>query len=147
MLIGMKVLVTGGTGLVGSHAAAAIAHAGHGLRLLVRRPEQVAASLGPLGVEVTDVVVGDVLDDQVVARAVEGCQAVVHAAAVFSLDPRRGEEMRRTNARATELVLGRAVERGLDPVVHVSSTVATTRYAVGGPDLPLGEIVLPYGQS
>jgi dihydroflavonol-4-reductase len=147
MLIGMKVLVTGGTGLVGSHAAAAIARGGHELRLLVRRPEQVTASLGPLGLEVTDVVVGDVLDEHVVSQAVEGCEAVVHAAAVFSLDPRRAEEMRRTNARATELVLGRAVDRGMDPVVHVSTTVALTRFAGSAPNLPLGDIELPYAQS
>jgi nucleoside-diphosphate-sugar epimerase len=83
----------------------------------------------------------------VVSQAVEGCEAVVHAAAVFSVDPRRAEEMRRTNARATELVLGRAVDRGLDPVVHVSTTVALTRYGGSGPDLPLGDIELPYAQS
>jgi nucleoside-diphosphate-sugar epimerase len=143
----MRVLVTGGTGFVGSHAAAAIAARGHELRLLVRRPEQVPASLGPLGLTVSDVVVGDVLDEGAVSNAVDGCDAVVHAAAVYSLDPRRAEDMRRTNARATELVLGHAVDRGLDPVVHVSTTVALTRYAGSGPDLPLGDIPLPYTQS
>jgi nucleoside-diphosphate-sugar epimerase len=143
----MKVLVTGGTGFVGSHTAAAIARAGHDVRLLVRRPDQVPASLGPLGLEVSDLVVGDVLDERAVARAVEGCAAVVHAAAIYSLDPRRAQDMRRTNTRATELVLGRAVDRGLDPVVHVSTTVALTRYAGSGPDLPLGDIALPYAQS
>ena len=102
--------------------------------------DQVPASLGPLGLEVTDIVVGDVRDDDVVSQAIEGCEAVVHAAAVYSLDPRRAAEMRRTNARATELVLGRAVDRGLDPVVHVSTTVALTRYGGSGPDLPLGDI-------
>ena len=101
----MKVLVTGGTGLVGSHAAAAIAGGGHELRLLVRRPDQVAVSLGPLGVKVTDIVMGDVLDEDLVSQAIEGCQAVVHAAAVLSMHPRRAEDIRRTNARATELVL------------------------------------------
>ncbi len=143
----MKVLVTGGTGFVGSHTAAAIAGAGHDVRLLVRRPDQVPASLDPLGLEVSDVVVGDVLDERAVSRAVEGCAAVVHAAAVYSLDPRRAQDMRRTNAHATELVLGHAVERGLDPVVHVSTTVALTRYGGSGPDLPLGDIELPYAQS
>jgi dihydroflavonol-4-reductase len=147
MLVGMKVLVTGGTGLVGSHAVAAIARGGHELRLLVRRPDQVAASLGPLGVEVSDVVAGDVLDEGLVSQAIEGCQAVVHAAAVLSLHPRRAGEIRRTNARAAELVLGRAVDRGLDPVVHVSTSVALTRYGGSGPDLPLGDIELPYAQS
>ena len=90
---------------------------------------------------------GDVLDEDLVAQAIEGCEAVVHAAAVLSMHPRRAEEIRRTNARATELVLGRAVEVGLDPVVHVSTSVALTRYGGSGPDLPLGDIELPYAQS
>ena len=77
----------------------------------------------------------------------DGCQAAVHAAAIFSLDPRRAEDMRRTNALATELVLGGAVSRGLDPVIHVSTTVALARYGGSGPDLPLGDIDLPYAQS
>jgi dihydroflavonol-4-reductase len=44
-------------------------------------------------------------------------------------------------------VLGRAVERGARVAVHVSSTVALTRYGGSGPDLPLGDIELPYAQS
>jgi nucleoside-diphosphate-sugar epimerase len=143
----MKVLVTGGTGFVGSHAVAAIARAGHEIRLLIRRPDQVTASLSPLGVEVPDIVVGDVLDERAVSRAVEGCAAVVHAAGIYSLDPRRAEDMRRTNLLASEVVLNSAVGRGLDPIVHVSTTIALTRYGGSGPDLPLGDIGLPYAQS
>jgi nucleoside-diphosphate-sugar epimerase len=143
----MKVLVTGGTGFVGSHAVAAIARAGHDVRLLVRSREQVSASLGALGVAIADIVVGDVLDEHAVMRAVDGCEAAVHAAAIFSLDPRRADDMRRTNARATELVLGGAAKRGLNPAVYVSTTVALARNGGSGPDLPLGDIDLPYAQS
>jgi len=147
IILGVRVLVTGGTGFIGSHAVAVIARAGHDLRLLVRRPEQVSISLTPLGAEVADLTVGDVLDEGTVSRAVEGCDAVVHAAGIFSLDPRRAEDMRRTNVRATELVLNSAVGGGLDPVVHVSTTVALTRFGGSAPDLPLGDINRPYTQS
>jgi dihydroflavonol-4-reductase len=143
----MRILVTGGTGFVGSHAVAALIRGGHDVRLLVRRPEQVGASLSALGVDVADVVVGDVLDEGAVSLAVEGCAAVVHAAAIFSLDPRRAEEMRRTNVRATELVLNSAAERGLSPVVHVSTTVALIRRGGSAPDLPLGDVDRPYTKS
>ncbi|RNM15054.1 NAD-dependent epimerase/dehydratase family protein [Nocardioides pocheonensis] len=143
----MRVLVTGGTGFVGGHVVAALVAAGHDVRMLVRRPEQVPTTLGPLGVEVGDVVSGDVLDRASVERALDGCDAVVHAAAVFSLDPRRTGEVLTTNERATELVLGGAVERGLDPVVHVSSTVALVRHGGTTPDLPLGDLDLPYARS
>jgi nucleoside-diphosphate-sugar epimerase len=143
----MKVLLTGGTGFVGAHIVAALVGRGHDVRMLVRRPEQVPVSLAPFDVAVDDVVVGDVLDESAVQKALDGCEAVVHAAAVFSLDPRRIEEVLATNERATELVLGGAVERGLDPVIHVSSTVALVRHGGSGPDLPLGDMELPYARS
>lgn len=147
MIRGMKVLVTGGTGFVGAHIVGALVEQGHDVRMLVRRAEQVPVSLAPHGVEVDDVVVGDVLDEVAVGAALDGCDAVVHAAAVFSLDPRRTEEVLATNERAAELVLGGAVERGLDPVVHISSTVALVRHGGTSPDLPLGDMDLPYARS
>lgn len=143
----MKVLVTGGTGYVGSHAVAAIVRAGHEPRLLVRDPARVPAALDPHGVHAADVVAGDVLDAAAVRRAAAGCDAVVHAAAVYSLDPRRELEMLRTNEQATETVLGTAVRQGLDPVVHVSTVAALARRGGSGPDLPLGDIDLPYARS
>jgi nucleoside-diphosphate-sugar epimerase len=146
----MLVLVTGGTGFVGSCAVAALVEAGHGVRLLVRRPEQVATSLAPYGLtadRLEGVVVGDVLDRDAVSAAVEGCDSVVHAAAIFSLDSRRADEMLRTNERAAELVLTTGCERGLDPVVHVSSTVTLMRRGGSGPSLPLGDIDSTYAAS
>jgi nucleoside-diphosphate-sugar epimerase len=113
----------------------------------VRRPGQVPVSLAPYDVDVDDVVVGDVLDEGAVRRALAGCDAVVHAAAVFALDAARRQEVERTNARAAELVLCRAVAEGLDPVVHVSSTVALTRFGGSGPELPLGDVTSAYSRS
>jgi len=120
----MKVLVTGGTGFVGSHSVKAIQDAGHEVRLLVRSPERIAPALDPLGVPAPEHVVGDVTDPESVRRAVEGCDAVLHAAAVFTYDARKNREMLDVNARATEAVLGTARDAGLDPIVHVSSYVA-----------------------
>jgi nucleoside-diphosphate-sugar epimerase len=143
----MKVLVTGGTGFLGSHIVLALLDAGHEVRLLVRRPEQVAATFAPHDVTIADVATGDVLDELAVARALEGCTGVVHAAAVFSFDPRRGKEMLTTNEQAARNVLGQADSRGCDPVVHISSTVALTRRAASNPELELGDVELPYSIS
>lgn len=143
----MKTLVTGGTGFVGSHIVAALVANGHDVRLLVRRPEQVARTFAPHGTAPTDVVVGDVRDRLAVERALEGCDAVVHAAAIFSFDPRDAAQMAETNHAAAEAVLGAAVEQGCDPVVHISSTVTLTRKGGSGPDLPIGDVDLPYTRS
>ena len=109
----MRVLVTGGTGLVGSHICLALMDRGHQVRLLARRREQVAATFGPHGRVPDDVVEGDVLDAAAVREALAGCDAVVHAAAVFSFDPRRAAEMRGTNEQATRTVLEAAVDAAL----------------------------------
>lgn len=145
----MEILVTGGTGFLGACIVAGLLEDGHEVRLLVRRPEQVATSLAPYGVPTdrVEVVVGDVLDTEAVATALDGCEAAVHAAAVFSLDSRRTQEVLDTNERAAELVLGQACAAGLDPVVHISSTVTLTRFGGTGPDLPLGDIPSPYSRS
>jgi dihydroflavonol-4-reductase len=145
----MRVMVTGGTGYVGSHIVLALLRDGHDVRLLVRRPEQVAQTFGPYGVSIADddVVTGDILDAESVGRSLEGCEAVVHAAAIFSLDPRKSQAMLDTNAKATRLVLRAALGRGCDPAVHISSSVALMRHDGGGPDLPLGDIEHAYSKS
>ena len=144
----MKVLVTGGTGFVGSHSVKAIGEAGHDLRLLVRSPGRLAPALEPLGVRGVEHVVGDATDAEAVGRAMDGCDAVVHAAAVFSYDAREDREMQRVNARATEVVLGAACEAGLDPIVHVSSYVALLPPGgVLSGDSPVGEPRGVYARS
>src|SRR5438034_9677911 len=117
----MRVLVTGGTGFVGSHTAAALSARGYDIRLLVRSPEKVAPVLGALGLAAPDVVAGDVTDAASVRAAVEGCDAVVHTAALVSL--RRGDEERlhAVNVGGTGTVIDAALDVGADPVVHVSS--------------------------
>ena len=104
---------------------AALLGRGHDVRMLVRDTARVERALGPLGVDgAVEVVVGDVTDAQEVERALDGCDGVLHAAAVFTLDRRRDDEIAATNVRATELVLGTAHGLRLDPIVHVSSVSA-----------------------
>jgi nucleoside-diphosphate-sugar epimerase len=98
--------------------------AGHRVRLLARSPSRVSAALAPLGVADVETRIGDVTDPVTVARALDGCNAVLHAASVFSSDPRRADEMRAVNVRGTETVLGLAHRARLDPIVRVSSELA-----------------------
>jgi dihydroflavonol-4-reductase len=144
----MRVLVAGGTGFVGSHSVAALVSGGHQVRLLVRSPDRVARSLSPLGVAEVESVVGDVTVPGSVEEAMAGCDAVLHAAAVYSVDPRAASRVGETNVRAAEVVLGTAVRMGLDPIVHVSSYTALLppepRGAVLTPDSPVGRPGLAY---
>jgi nucleoside-diphosphate-sugar epimerase len=119
----MTVLVTGGSGFIGAHTAAELWRRGCPVRLLVRDPARAERALRPLGVDMSDVrmTTGDVTDPVAVRRALPGCHGVLHAASVYSFDPRRHDEMRAVNRRGTEVVLAAARDAGVDRIVHVST--------------------------
>ncbi|MEU8046928.1 SDR family NAD(P)-dependent oxidoreductase [Micromonospora echinofusca] len=119
----MLVLVTGGTGFIGSHSTAAILDAGHRVRMLVRDAARARRVLTASGADAgrVELVVGDVTDPADVTRAADGCAAALHAAGVYSFDSRDRARMRAVNLRGTEVVLGAARAAGLDPIVHVST--------------------------
>lgn len=147
----MKIFVTGGTGFVGGHAVCALAKRGYQVRLLVRSPDRVGRTLEPLGVDMRMVewTEGNILDPASVERAAAGCDAALHAAALYTTDQRRGRELHEINVVGTERVLDVAVARDLDPIVHVSSYVVLLPPggAVVGPDDPLGRPKGRYSRS
>ena len=144
----MRVAVTGGTGFLGSHSVKAIVDAGHEVRLLVRSPARIAAAMVPHGIGEVDHVVGDITDTDSIGRVLDGCDAVLHTANIYSLDPRRAEEMLDVNPRGTRNVLHAARERGLDPIIHVSSNAALMPTDVPlTPESPLGNPPGAYSQS
>lgn len=122
----MKVMITGGTGYVGSHTAAAVLRQGHQVRLLVRDKSRVRPALAPLGVDpdAVEVMAGDVTDPESVANATAGVDAVVHLATVFSMDSRDARRMARVTAPGVRNVLERAHRAGADPIVYASSYAA-----------------------
>jgi nucleoside-diphosphate-sugar epimerase len=144
------VVVTGGTGYLGSHAIATLARAGHRIRVLARSPERVTNALTPFGVDRVETVTGDVTDPVAVERSLEGADAVLHAASVFSMDARKADEMRTVNVRGTDIVLATAHRLGLDPIVYVSSELALLPPARGEiltPDSPVKQPSWPYCRS
>ncbi|QZT60180.1 NAD-dependent epimerase/dehydratase family protein [Mycolicibacterium austroafricanum] len=118
----MHIAVTGGIGYLGAHTVRALLEAQHTIRLLVLPQEQDAPVIRRLrSLGDVSVIVGDVRAESTVTALLTGVDAVVHAAGVVGTDERRAQLMWDINAYATEQVLTRAVELGLDPVVSVSS--------------------------
>lgn len=144
----MRVAVTGATGFVGAHTTRALVRHGHEVRALVRDGERLVRAAADLGIDAPEAVVGDMADPRAVDELLAGCDAVVHAAAIYSMDSRRWAETRRTNAAAARNVLGAATRSGCDPIIHISSTVALLRRgATVTPDSPLSQSPGVYIQS
>ncbi len=112
----MKILVTGATGFLGRRTAERLAER-HELRLLVRGAPR--AGLPERSLQI----VGDVTERDALLRAMEGCDAVLHAAALVKiLAPER--EFERVNVGGLENVLAAAAAAGVGRVVYVSSFIA-----------------------
>src|SRR6185295_2869588 len=140
--------VTGGTGYIGSHAVVALRRRGVGVRVLARRPARVDEVLGPLGAPEVEVAEGDMTDAAAVARALDGCDAVVHAAAEIGVSGGRGPSGT-GNVDGVRQVVGQAVERGLDPIIYTSTVAAhlPTEASTLTVDSPLAEPVSAYGRA
>lgn len=118
----MRIAMTGGTGYVGAHIVSALLAAGHRVRLLAEPGwvnEQLSARFAELG-DIT-VLHGDLRDPSGLDGLLDGCEAVVHGAGVVGTDDRQARLMWEINAYATERILHRGAELGLDPIVLVSS--------------------------
>jgi len=145
----MRVMVTGATGFVGAWTAKALQGAGHHVRVLVRTPAKLATTAATIGVDTSDFQPGDITDAASVEAALDGCDAVVHCAAMVAVDPRSAAGIMETNTEGARNVLGRALDHGLDPVVHVSSFSALFRpdLRVLDADLDVAPGYEPYGRS
>lgn len=77
------ILLTGGTGFVGSRVAHALRAEGKEVRCLVRDP----AGAGRLRAWGCELVAGDMTDQESLARAVQGCDSVVHLVAIIHGKP------------------------------------------------------------
>lgn len=124
----MTVLVTGGSGLVGSHVIEALVGGGEAVRALVRAPSRPAVErLGAVAVP------GDVTDPAAWRRATDGARAIVHAAALV-LRPAGWDAHVAVNVDATRQAVEAARAEGAR-LVHVSTVAVyggSAAYDLGG---------------
>ncbi len=123
-----NVLVTGGSGLIGSHAIVQLLSAGHQVRTTVRslaREAEVRAMVKEGGVEAGDrlsFAVADLESDAGWAEAVAGCDYVLHLASPFPAElPKHEDELIIPAREGTLRVLRASRDAGVKRVVLTSS--------------------------
>src|SRR5437764_2555420 len=111
--------VTGGTGFIGGRVVRKLRQRGDEVVALVRSPGK-AGDLREIGCELGE---GDLSDNEAIRRAAEGCDAAIHAAAVYKVGVRKSEHdaMYDANVRGTERVLDASFESGVARICYVST--------------------------
>ena len=115
----MKAFVTGGTGFIGGRLVSKLRQRGADVVALVRDPAK-AARLTSLGCNVVE---GDLSSRDAIRKAIDGCDVVFHAAAMYKvgIPKSQHEAMYEANVRGTEHVLDAAIDAGVDRIVYVST--------------------------
>ncbi len=114
-----KTLVTGATGLIGSHVVKALLARGDDVRATVRARSRLD-NLAGLELET---VTCDVLDRRAVRRALAGADRVFHCAGLSTVRATQ-QQLERVNVGGTRVVLEEALRAGVERLVFTSS--ATT---------------------
>lgn len=128
------ILVTGATGLIGSHLVARLLTTGiDPIRIIVRNKNRISGLEKVLGYYSSDpgsllrkveVAEGDLLDDDAVAAALQGVTRVYHCAAMVSFDGKDRNRVIEGNILITANVVNGCLAHGIRKLVHVSSTSA-----------------------
>jgi dihydroflavonol-4-reductase len=115
----VKVFVTGGTGFIGGEVVRQLRARGDEVLCLLRSPGK-AGKLRELGCELVS---GDLGDPEALRAGMEGCDGLIHAAAMYEvgIPAKQRPAMYEANVRGTERVLEAAQAAKVGKVVYVST--------------------------
>lgn len=125
------VLVTGGTGFLGSYIIKLLVEKGYKVKA-IRRGNKVPAWIPQEITAAVEWVEGDILDVISLEDAMEGVDTVIHSAATVSFAKKDRASMYHTNIEGTANVVNIALEKNIRRFVHISSVAALGRTAHGG---------------
>ncbi len=128
----MKVLVTGGTGFIGSTLVRHLLAAGYEVRVLVRQKKD-SFLLQHLDVEVVN---GDVTNLPAVEKAVQGCSIVFNLASLYTFFPfwiKHPRPIYKINVDGTTHMLSAALKYGVKKFIHTSTIAALSAKPGGRP--------------
>jgi UDP-glucose 4-epimerase len=117
-----RILVTGGAGFIGSHLVEALLAKGYKVRVLDNLSSGKVSNL-PMDNANLNLVVGDVADSAAVSQAMRDCSAVVHLAAVASVQASVDDPVstHQSNFVGTLNVCENMLKAGIKRVVFASS--------------------------
>ncbi len=119
----MKILVTGGTGFMGTYLVPILLDQGHNVRLLVRDMEKAHKLFG----DECEIVNGDIRDRETLKGLCDGIEIVYHMAALMGHDSPSNEafeKFRKVNVDGVQNIIHAAKEGNVKKFIYISSTAA-----------------------
>ena len=126
-----KILVTGGSGFLGSYIIKQLVEKGYAVRA-IRRSTAIPFWIPSSILNKVEWVEGDILDVVSLEDAMEGVDSVIHSAAVVSFIRKDRKNMYQVNVEGTANVVNIALEKKVRRLIHISSVAALGRSAGGG---------------
>lgn len=112
-----SIFLTGADGLLGSNLCRVLLARGYRLRIL-QQPGRYTGTLDGLALEVIE---GDLSDPVGLRQAMQGCDAVIHAAAVTNTWPTRGDLYWQVNVEGTRHLAEAVLDLGIPRLLCVGS--------------------------
>lgn len=133
----MKVLVTGGDGLLGGNLVRRLLDKEYEVKVLIH-PSSDSPTLENLAI---DKVTGDILDIDSLKKAVRGCKAVFHVAASTAMWPPLDAKITAVNVTGTANMLLAARDENVERFIHTGSASSFgygTKHKPGTEESPYG---------
>lgn len=125
------ILVTGGTGFLGSYIIKELIENGYNVRA-IRRGHKLPSWIDTSITDKVEWIEADILDVVSLEEAMEGVEKVIHSAAIVSFHNKDKEKMNQVNVDGTANVVNIALEKNVKRLIHISSVAALGRTAGGG---------------
>ncbi len=125
------ILVTGGTGFLGAYIIKHLLLKGHSVKAIRRENSKLPFFIAPDLFAKVNWVAGDILDVISLEEAMDGVDAVIHAAAKVSFEGRERDEMFKINVEGTANVVNTALDKNIKRLIYISSVAALGRTSGG----------------
>ncbi len=122
------IFLTGGTGLVGAHILLKLTESGQKVKALKRKRSSLTVIKNIFShykktnlLQSIEWIEGDLLDLFSLQEGINGCNTVIHCAAIVSFNPKDFKKMMKINVEGTANIVNICLENNIDKLAYISS--------------------------
>lgn len=138
----MKILVTGANGLLGHHVVMELLKMQHSVSIIVRKTSNIYFDLN-----MVNVTIGNFFDYNNLMEAAQGCEAIIHIAALTSTHLLHYSDYKKINVGGSKNIINVANKLNINKIIYVSTTNTIGYTNDGSTDQENMSIQFPFSKS